>query len=360
MDTGGGPDADSNSEAPALLSGDSLAAPVLSWEVKWKSYTGSLPKAVVLTPDGTEAWITNFGFKEGDNVYVYDAATGKKLASIDLPGRAVEIAFSNDGRTAYISDFDNGKLHAINVKTRTLKASATVGANPKIVTMSPDGKNIYVSNWSSDDISVVDVKSFRETKRMKAGNSPRGSDTNSEGDRLYIANFNNFNMTVVDLVTGKTSVTIPLMRMPRHVKVTPDDTKVLVTCMGDGADRMAIIDPAEGMVDKWVTVGKGPKTIAVTPDSKYAFTADYTGHSVTMVDLEEGKAVAAIPGLGKSPCGMDISADGQTLFVTSWFTRELRAISLDIGSGIDKNDAPSLVEDGAGPVSTLDKESASH
>jgi len=49
---------------------------------------------------------------------------------------------------------------------------------------------------------------------------------------------------------------------------------------------------------------------------------------VSIVDLGQGAVIATIPNLGKSPCGMALSADGKTLYVTSWYSNELRAIEI--------------------------------
>jgi YVTN family beta-propeller protein len=313
----------------AMDPGTGEAKVEVTWKVRWKVRTGSLPKGVALTPDQTEAWVTNFGNDRGHNITVFNAETGGIKEQIYLRGRAVELAFSPDGKYAYVSNFDNARVYEIDTSTYKTTRQVRVGVNPKIVTLSPDGDRIYASNWSSDSVSVIDADSMEVLGTIKAGNSPRGSDTDLSGKKLFVANFNGYSMTVIDTEELKPIKTIKMKRYPRHVRTTPDGKYVLVSNMGRGADAVGMVDPEKLEVKKWIKVAKGPKAICVTPDSKIAFTADYFADSVSIIDLDQGKVIAVIPGLGDSPCGMDLAKDGRTLYVTSWYSNQLWCIDLE-------------------------------
>lgn len=301
----------------------------VKWKVRYRVSTGSMPKAVVLTPDESEAWVTNFGNNRRHNITIFEAETGKVKKRISFRGRAVELVFSTDGKKAYVSNFDTHKLMVIDTGTYKVTDSVRVGVNPKIVTLSPSGKEIYVSNWSSNDVSVVDASSLKERARIKAGRNPRGNDTDAKGTKLFVANFNGHTLSVLDLKERKLTNTIKMQRHPRHVTATPDGKYILVSNMGKGSDSVAMVDPVKLEVKDWIEVRRGPKTIMVEPRSRVAFTADYFGRSVSVIDLEQGKAIAAITGLGRGSCGMDLSKDGKTLYLTSWHSNELRAIDLE-------------------------------
>jgi len=308
------------------------AAKVLSvaWKILWHVKTGSMPKGVTLTPDQSEAWVTNFGHDRGHNISVYDAKDGKLKKQISFKGRAVELAFSPDGTRAYVSNFDTGRLMILDAKAYQQISSVKVGINPKIVTLSPSGDKIYVSNWSSNDVSVVDAASLMERGRIKVGQSPRGSALDGSGKILFVANFEGKSLSVADTETLKEIKKLPLASLPRHVTATPDGRAVLVSNMG--ANSLAVVNVESQAVDKWIKVGRGPKAVGVTPDSKLAATADYNGNTVSIVDLEKGEVIATIPELGKSPCGLALARDGKTLYVTSWYSNDLWAIELEIGA----------------------------
>ena len=75
-----------------------------------------------------------------------------------------------------------------------------------------------------------------------------------------------------------------------------------------------------------------PKSICITPDSRYAFTANYKDHTVSIVDLRQKKTVAAISDVGESPSGIALSPDGKILYVTSWYSNDLWAFDLEFPS----------------------------
>jgi YVTN family beta-propeller protein len=201
--------------------------------------------------------------------------------------------------------------------------------NPKIVTMSPSGDRIYVSNWSSDDITVLDSLSLAELGKIKVGKNPRGSDTDLGGGKLFVANFNGYSLSVVDTKAMKQIKFLEMKRMPRHVKTTPDGKHVLISNMGTGADAVAVVDATDLEVINWIAVGTGPKSLCITPDSRIAFSADFYSHTVSIIDIENAEVFGVIPGLGKSPCGIDLSSDGKILYITSWYSNDLWAFDLE-------------------------------
>jgi YVTN family beta-propeller protein len=316
-------------DIPESVSDDEQDKIEVTWKILWKKKTGSLPKGVELTVDGSEAWVTNFGHDRGHNISIFNADSGEFIRHISFSGRAVEIAFSPDGNTAYVSNFDTGKLIAIDTSTYKILDQVKSGTNPKIVTLSPSGDRIYVSNWSSNDVSVIDSSSLKVIGKARVGTNPRGSATDKNGENLFVANFNGHTMSVVDTEKIERIKTLKMKRHPRHVTMTPDGKWILCSNMGRGANAIAMIDPVEMEVKKWVKVGTGPKVIQVSPDSKVFFTADYFSHTVTIVDLAKGEVIGTIPKLGKAPCGMHLSDDGKTLYLTSWYSNEVRAISLE-------------------------------
>ena len=307
----------------------------LTWRERFHVKTGSMPKGVELTPDGRQAWVTNFGHDRGHSVTVFDSANGEVVKQISFQGRAVELAFSLDGQRAYISNFDTGELMVVDTVSFQVIDTVKVGINPKIVTTSPSGNRIYVSNWSSNDITVINSATLQVLDNIKVGRAPRGSDTDLSGRYLFVANFEGSTLSVVDTMALGELKVIPLKRRPRHVKLTPDGKYVLVTDMGTGIDSLAVIKTSSLEIKSWIKVGAGPKSICVTPDSRLVFTAGYYSHGVSVVDLPAQKVTATIPDLGESCSGICLSKDGRTLYVTSWFSNDLWAFDLEYTSTLN-------------------------
>lgn len=108
--------------------------------------TGSQPKQVAYRPGSQELWVTPLA--DGRGVEVYDAGTGRPTARIDLNDYgAVEVIFTGDGGTAYVSQMETGSVFAIDARTyRVTRRYPTQGVWTKVVALSPDERTLYASN----------------------------------------------------------------------------------------------------------------------------------------------------------------------------------------------------------------------
>ncbi len=118
--------------------------------------SGSLPKAVKITPDGRFAFTTNFGdgtigkIAIGEKRWIYRQKNFyPKRKDLSLP---VEIAFDSTRPWAYISDFSHGRVRVFDWQADTFIKDIAVGSLPKILEVSPDGKRLWVSNWGSNAV----------------------------------------------------------------------------------------------------------------------------------------------------------------------------------------------------------------
>jgi YVTN family beta-propeller protein len=65
-----------------------------------------------------------------------------------------------------------------------------------------------------------------------------------------------------------------------------------------------------------ITVGAGPKGIAITPDGKYAYVANYTDGTVSVIDASDNAVVKTVT-VGTHPNAVAITPDGSSAYVTS-------------------------------------------
>jgi len=105
----------------------------------------------------------------------------------------------------------------------------------------------------------------------------------------------------------------------------------LLVVVNKSDDTVSILDAKTGASRATVKVGKGPHEVEVLADGKTAAVSDYgrqgePGRTVTLVDLDSGKALATIDlGEGTRPHGLDSLADGR-LLVTAEGTKELLVV----------------------------------
>jgi len=177
---------------------------------------------------------------------------------------------ANAGPKAYVGNFKDNTVSAIDTSAGAVVATIPVAAGPHGMVISPDGRRLFVSSDGSSLISVID--------------------------------------TVVDRVTGKVEVG----KSPHGVALVPGKDLLLVAVNGE--DKIAFVDTAKLAVVATVSVGK-PHTIGVSPDGKTAYVSSQVPgrFGVAIIDLTARTVLRTVP-LDKTPRDLEYSFDGQVYF----------------------------------------------
>jgi YVTN family beta-propeller protein len=301
--------------AAALVAGPA-AARAPAYDLVETVTTYSQPKAVLLSPDGSTAYVTNFGRANSKNVSIYRTDTMEETGTIDFEGNGVELVITRDGKTLYVSNFRRGMVEVVDLTTNTVVAEIEVGANPKTMAISADEQTLYVSNWSSNDVSVVDLVNRVELRRLRVGVHPRGIAV-SAGGVLIVGNHADHNLSFFDTSTfEEIRDEVDCGRFPRHVIISPDQRYAYVSAQVSAA--VFQVDVASGQILQRWAAGFSPKTIDITADGRTIWSAAYGAHEVVAIDTEDGTSREyPIEGIEK-PCGLDVTADGRRVYVTGW------------------------------------------
>lgn len=138
--------------------------------------------------------------------YSFDGQQLHEGASIPVPGFPAGLALSTDGGTLFVAqntadglgivDLTAGKLTSVSVgpcdKTQLVPFQGGVPAQcqPYGVALSQDGATAYVSNWGEHSVTAVDVASRSVRGHVQVGTHPNALVVNpSRGSHeLYVAN----------------------------------------------------------------------------------------------------------------------------------------------------------------------------
>ncbi|MBI2897143.1 MAG: YncE family protein [Deltaproteobacteria bacterium] len=244
--------------------------------------TGSQPKGVSLSPDGSRIYVTVFGRPDHDNVWVYDAATLRRVGTVSFEGNAVESISSRDGRRLFVTNFRRNRVEVIDTRTLQVTGEIEVGKNPKTMALSADGKTLFVANWSSHTISVVDLERERVVDTLRVAQNPRGMVVTGQG-RLYVASFTDDVIDVFDGPRGGLHRTdrLRVCAVPRHLVMSPDEEHLYVSCYRKSL--LGTVDTDDNTVQR-IPIGRSPKTIDVSADGRWVVSADYGEGTVSVVD----------------------------------------------------------------------------
>jgi DNA-binding beta-propeller fold protein YncE len=287
--------------------------------------SGPGPKGVAFSPDGRHIWVSLLAGPP--SVEVYDVETGEKVHSLTLGDNgAVEIVFSEDGQTAFISQMETALVYEVDVATYALQAQhSTRSTWTKVVEASRDGRWLFASNWVGNDVSRIDRSGQERTRRIRTAKTPRGLYLTEDGERLYVASFgsgklqriNTQTLAVQDLYQGGAM---------RHLVAQESTGRLFASDMRRGQILVHQMD--KGTTTTLTRTDANPNTIVLSPDGaviavscrgrnnrKSYYLPGPEWGSILLFDTETGRKLDAIVG-GNQPTGLDISPDGRWLATT--------------------------------------------
>ncbi len=277
--------------------------------------SGSItPKSVVSSQTGL-FFVQNMMYLHTIRVYdrdfnvvktIRDAVELSKFGYPQFPGRVrgapVEVAFTPDHRTAFVSQYamfgsgfshpggdtclpgsrvDRAFVYRIDVATLRKTGVVEVGSTPKFLAVTPDGRRLLVSNWCSGDVAVINLATFKPIARVQVGWHPRGLAFDARSNTAYVAVWNLDAVAKIDLRTFKVSYIRNVGANPRHLVSDPSFRYLYVSLNGDG--RIAKIDMATGKIVARVHTGKEPRSMAIAADGRSLYVVNYSSGTATKV-----------------------------------------------------------------------------
>ena len=141
-----------------------------------------------------------------------------------------------------------------------------------------------------------------------------GKGLNKEGHDVCSpsSGFDNSFVSRINLVNYEIDAVYPVGSVPKVVSVTPDNRSVLVSnwC----SYTVSIISIEKQKVIKTMKIGRYPRGIAISSDSRYAYVAEMGGNSIHRIDLTDFTK-SLIP-IGSNPRAIQLSPDDKTLYAT--------------------------------------------
>ncbi len=164
----------------------------------------------------------------------------------------------------------------------------TVGSQPKQVAFTPDGSEIWVTLLGGKGLEIYDARSLTEIGSVQLGS--HGSVEvifNQAGTTAYISQMETGSVYEVDVASRK---------VQRQLNAGGNWTKIM----------------------------------ALSPDEKTLYTANWTSHNVGVIDLASGSVVRTFSTV-KTPRGLYVTPDGSRLYVAGFENGDISRIDLATG-----------------------------
>jgi YVTN family beta-propeller protein len=179
---------------------------------------GRAPTRVALQPDGRYLWVGNNAEQAQDSgVTVIDTETLATVKHIPTGLGHHEIAFSDDSRTAFVSNRDSGTVTVIDVQRLEPLRQVATGPLPISVAWSTLAEALYVADGKAGTVSVLagDDYELRERIELAPGLGPLRF--TQDGRFALVINTAEDRVVVLDPATNRRVHTIEVAGTPFQV-----------------------------------------------------------------------------------------------------------------------------------------------
>ncbi|MFI4870746.1 MAG: beta-propeller fold lactonase family protein [Phycisphaerales bacterium JB061] len=282
---------------------------------------GDISRHTAVSADGTRAVSSNVF---SDNLTIFNAATGAKLASAPLDERPGEVAITPDGSKAVVVNLDGYTVSIVDMATGTTTAVPSARRIAQ-VEISPDSNYAYLAQIASGDgIRKLDLNTATFVGGLTSTGNLGGvgysysqnSQISLSPDGAYLAIASSFTdeLIILDTASMTVSQSTPAGTFPTRVAWNPEGTRIIVSDR-DG-DRVYVYDFAGGTASLagQIPTGDSPFDVVAMPGSDRAFVLNWGDSNVGVLDLASLSQTSTIA-LPYRPMGASLSSDASELRV---------------------------------------------
>lgn len=232
---------------------------------------GESAKDLAFSPDGRAAYLLD---PQGHNMYFLDCtggpvisadeATPKVAARLHLGGTLADLALSPDGKMLVVSTQDPDQIVLVGAEDRQVLGTVEVGQKPGPMVILPDNSKVFVADQGEDKISVADLVSRRLLSHIEIGTPPTSLLLKQDGGELFVLAAQSSTLVILDAFHDNVEQTFPLGRDPVAGIFRKDMSIIYIANEGDGS--VLSLDVQTRTVLASTHVGMKPRALALTPD----------------------------------------------------------------------------------------------
>jgi YVTN family beta-propeller protein len=250
-----------------------LRAPTAAPRVIDLGTANQRPHGVVFLPGDTQLLVTG---ERAQRLMLVDLASGA-IDTIMRTNQATThmVALSSDGRQAFTTNLVAMSVSAVDVPTRTVRATYPVGARIEGLAVTPDGREVWVGGNESHTVYVLDGATGTIAARIEGFGMPYRIGITPDARTAVVSDPGEEKIHLVDVATRKmrSVIAVPPMASaegaaavpasPQGVTISRDGQFAFVTLKSVG--RVAVVDIARGVILRTLPVGAGSDGVGYSP-----------------------------------------------------------------------------------------------
>jgi DNA-binding beta-propeller fold protein YncE len=315
----------------ALTVATPVAAPTASRGPARNVYGADTPRAFAAATRGALP-LVYVPETKGNAVDVIDQRTFKVVRRFQVPGEPQHVTPSHDLRTLWVDSDQGNTLTPIDPRTGRNGKPVPV-ADPYNLYFTPDGRRAIVV---AERLQRLD---FRDPHTMRLLHSAPARcpglnhmDFTADGRQALVSCEFSARMAVLDVGRERIVryITLKPGSMPQDVRLSPDGRTFYVADMM--SNGIWVFDAATMRMRGFMHTGAGAHGLVMSRDFRRLFIANRGDGTVSVLDLATGRLVDRwLLRPGASPDMGGVSADGQVLWLSGRYDREVYAISTRTG-----------------------------
>jgi YVTN family beta-propeller protein len=285
--------------------------------------------------------------------------TTRYLLSLICLGAAALQAANTPANALLVLEKEQNTLVIVDPASLTIVARVPVGNNPHEVAVSDDGKTAYISNYGGATIAIVDLVAQKPLAPIDLGalRAPHG--LVFAGGKLYFTAEGAKVVGRYDPSTQKIDWVMGTGQNRTHMVIVSKDLKTVFTSNVSSA-TVSIIEqgaaqgpgrgpggpgapgtpgppggrgpggpPPGGGAPDWsitnIPVGRGSEGFDLSPDGKDLWVANAQDKTISIIDVSSKKVVRTLPSTG-SANRLKITPDGKYVFVSDLSGNDLLVV----------------------------------
>ena len=228
------------------------------------SDVGAHPHSIVLSPDGSRAYVAVTDSGSGASTIVFiDISSNSISKKVTIPGAISDIGIKTDGKTLYVLAYDS--VMYIDTSSGKIIDSWQLPKPYSRMKVGPDGTSLFIC---AQAYGMMDFDSTSGSISYLGGWHGSDVTTNLAGSNVYLCDSPNSSVVVTDTELGvdATQVSTAGYGKPLRTILSPDGSKVYV--LTDSHMVISINVQSNAITNSWDLGDRQASEMANSPDGQ--------------------------------------------------------------------------------------------
>jgi len=197
-------------------------------------------------------------------VALVDTRNWQVKTHVPVPGHPGKMALRPGAQQVWVLTDDGVTI--LSASNGQVLAAIKTGLGHHTIAFSDDGKRAFVSNAADNSISLIDAGSLRKTADLTAGTRPVAMAWSSKAQLLYVAHEGDGQIIAFD-VAGKQAASIKALPGISTIRFTPDGRYGFI--LNPQKNKLDLLDAATNQIVQGADIAHGPDQVTFSDRMAY-------------------------------------------------------------------------------------------